>query len=374
MTINAAVLVEAVRQTLGQHSGPSDNSRLLRAIGDEPELAQFQDRFHFQVSSWARATHSGLAYWLLQRAQSADPETAVAGLLRYVTNETIAGTHVMALGGVQVDRVVVLSETMRLVPFAEIGQLTWASAILGMYESFHENYRPRAALTERVEFRKAIREPDSPMDFPPNIYLALEDARRCMTAVGPSCPVWLGNWTELDSWVPTYGAAAAIPNPFETGGFPRELSMADWEILSGLHKAWRNLSDGERKHLRVPLDRLNRALRNVPPVDTAIELGVAIDALFLAEREADRGEQTLTLRLRASRFLGTTVADRKRLARLFGALYRARSMAVHAGRLDDRIDGFDTRSLLADGGRLTSVALQRIIAEGEPDWTELLFS
>jgi hypothetical protein len=108
-------------------------------------------------------------------------------------------------------------------------------------------------------------------------------------------------------------------------------------------------------------------------VDAAIDLGVAIDSLFLSERAADRGEQTLTLRLRAARFLGHDPQSRRDLAKLFGTLYRVRSSAVHSGVIDPVIEHQATQALLARGYELTAWAIRKIILEGEPDWDALLY-
>jgi hypothetical protein len=108
-------------------------------------------------------------------------------------------------------------------------------------------------------------------------------------------------------------------------------------------------------------------------VDAAIDLGVAIDSLFLSEREADRGEQTLTLRLRAGRFLGHDLESRRDLAKLFGTLYHLRSAAVHTGVINPVSDHQDTQALLTKGYELTARAIRKIIREREPDWNALLY-
>lgn len=373
--MNEALLTTALTGSLAEPNAHADPRSPIRvALGAQPEMLEFQDQFHFQVSGWARATHQGLAGWLLDRARVTSAATAISDLARYLTTGRLTCTHVMVLGGVRTEGMVHIGPSIDLIPFAQIGTFFWAGRIAGMYKDFHANYQPTSAILQNAAYPKAVRPPDAQMDFPPNMYEELEDIRRCMTSIGPSCPVWLGTWTELDESIPKYGSGAAIPNPFETGGFPRNVREGDWTQLPPLYAAWSRLPVRQREHLRVPLDRLNRAQRNLPIVDVAIELGVAVDALFLAEREADRGEQTLTLRLRASRYLAQALEERRRLAKLFGVLYRARSMAVHAGRLDDDIGGVSTRQLLDQGCDLAATALRRIILEGPPDWTELLYT
>jgi hypothetical protein len=118
-------------------------------------------------------------------------------------------------------------------------------------------------------------------------------------------------------------------------------------------------------------------------VDSAIDLGIAIDALFLADKDADRGELGLTLRLRAAHFLaGKAQEDRKDISDLFSALYLLRNVAVHAGSVPDKIKSpaskpsriYETPMLLNEGYRLAGEAIRRIIREGEPDWRSIIFS
>lgn len=366
--------IEAALQGTAPHGSPSDDTELLTALAAQPELAEFDGQVHFLVSSWTVATRPRLAGWLRTRAVSTSASEAVADLRRYVGTTMLTGSHVMLLGGVSVPDPVVLTPDITLLPFSATNDLFWSGRVLNMYKDFHENYRPTAAIVERCAYPKAVQPPDGTLTFPDNTYRSIEDVRRCMTAIGPSSPVWLGSWTELDEWIPTFGKDAAIPNPFETGGFPRVVATPTWNDLPQVWTSWTALTEKKRAHLRVPLDRLNRALRNIPLVDAAIEIGIAADALFLGEREADRGEQTLTLKLRAARFLGANADERQQLGKLFGNLYKARSKAVHSGVLSDKTDGVDTAELLATGCNLVGTAVRRILAEGEPDWQALLYA
>jgi hypothetical protein len=108
-------------------------------------------------------------------------------------------------------------------------------------------------------------------------------------------------------------------------------------------------------------------------VDASIDLGVALESLLLSDREPDRGELGFTLRLRAARFLETDPARRRALARLVGAVYRARSTAVHTGQLPDRMDGHTTKALIAEGQLIAARAAQEIIRSGFPDWQAVVF-
>jgi hypothetical protein len=158
---------------------------------------------------------------------------------------------------------------------------------------------------------------------------------------------------------------------FNLEGFPRD-RHSDWSDLPQLIQNWLKLNERMHQRLRVPLRHLNRAQRRSDIVDAAIDFGVAIDSLFLAEREPDRGELGLTLRLRAARLLGSTLDERRSIAKYFSTAYGIRSSAVHAGVVSDKIEGMAARKFLTVGYQYSARAVQMLIEQGEPDWSQLL--
>ena len=62
-----------------------------------------------------------------------------------------------------------------------------------------------------------------------------------------------------------------------------------------------------------------------------IDLGVALESLFLPKNKTD--QLSLSLRLRAAWFLGDDKTDRKKLMKTFNKVYDWRSTGVHTGKL-----------------------------------------
>lgn len=96
-----------------------------------------------------------------------------------------------------------------------------------------------------------------------------------------------------------------------------------------IHNHFSNLATNIQKKLFVPLDRLNKAIRRTDIVDKAIELGIAMDAVFLEKEK----ELTYKLKLRAALLLGKNFLERKKIMGLFKILYDLRSKAVHDGHI-----------------------------------------
>ncbi len=116
------------------------------------------------------------------------------------------------------------------------------------------------------------------------------------------------------------------------------------------------------------MQRLNSAMRRKSAVDSAIDLGIALESIFLRDTTDDRSELTFKLRVRASRWLGATPEERGGLSALLRDLYAARSSAVHRGYVSDSIRGKPTHELLEEGHKLAAGALVRLIETGNPNW------
>jgi hypothetical protein len=133
---------------------------------------------------------------------------------------------------------------------------------------------------------------------------------------------------------------------------------------------WIDLAETRRMELRVPMQRLNSAMRRPSLVDSAIDLGIVLESIFLPD---GGGALTFRLRVRVARWLGSTPEERRRLSATVGDLYAVRSKAVHEGRVPDTIHQRTTRELLEEGYELTARALVALISKGDPDWDAVTY-
>ena len=90
-----------------------------------------------------------------------------------------------------------------------------------------------------------------------------------------------------------------------------------------------------RKALRIPFDRWVESKAGTNPVDKMIDLGIALEALYVPDSR--EGEITFKLAVRAAWFLGKDEADREKLLPQFKAIYKQRSNLVHGGELKDSV-------------------------------------
>ena len=87
------------------------------------------------------------------------------------------------------------------------------------------------------------------------------------------------------------------------------------------------------KTLRIPLDRLGRAGRELDFEDRAIDLGIALESLLLHDI-GDHGELSFRLSLRGAWLIGANDKERLEVQRTLKKLYDLRSQAVHNGFIE----------------------------------------
>jgi hypothetical protein len=154
----------------------------------------------------------------------------------------------------------------------------------------------------------------------------------------------------------------------------KALAPADLDRVRDLYLRFTGLPQNMRQHLRVPLGRLNRALRRIDVTNFAIELGIALEALLLNDLDDDRGELTFRLRTRGARLLGETFEERVLTSRILRDVYKLRSIAVHTGTIPADAVSTPIGEVLQSGCELAARAIERMMEGGSPDWERIMLS
>ena len=140
-----------------------------------------------------------------------------------------------------------------------------------------------------------------------------------------------------------------------------------------IYQARKSLRSDQAQKLNVPIDRWIKSKSDQPVVDTFIDLGIALESLYLST-DGNQPELNFRLRLRAAWFLEETVDGRRALMADLGKIYGLRSTAVHDGTLTR---GGDTDGLLATAQQITRRSILKVVnhilAFGKfPDWNRLV--
>ncbi|PVZ59281.1 hypothetical protein C9422_10075 [Pseudomonas sp. B1(2018)] len=152
----------------------------------------------------------------------------------------------------------------------------------------------------------------------------------------------------------------------------REATDEDLESFRNILSKYLALSDDRRSKLDVPLHRLREAARHHNPVDRAIDLGVALEALLLRD-QPDQTQLALQFRLRGSWLLGKDLDERKKIYKLLRDVYTYRSTAAHTGKLTSKIKEHEYAcGRLTEGLKLCADAIKAVINAGNINWEDLL--
>lgn len=371
----------------GRRTEPGAKAALVSALSGEGELNIFDQQALMILAPDGSAAGSGVSFemladWLISRGSQVGADQAVDELRRYVANQDFACMNVLAIAGLQTNIQLDVGDGIKLVPFSEVPESLWKAGLENIpsllplqnlaiaHSALTQEYRAPKYHTpidgDRIERSNRPSLPDLP---------DLLDACLLMTLVGPGAPVAIARWTVPDSAVPcTLIGGSGAQRLLEGTVGPMTSIEADEDVqrIQRLYEAYRRLSDNERNALRVPLGRLNSAARRSGPVDAAIDLGIALEALFLSDLD-ERTELTFRLRLRASRLLEQDVRRRQELSSFLTKFYKARSLAVHSGRLPDKVSSMKVSIIIERAAEVVRRSLEHMIFKGKPDWEEVQF-
>ena len=155
------------------------------------------------------------------------------------------------------------------------------------------------------------------------------------------------------------------------------LSNSDLKEAIRTHKALAELPQKTKDALRVPIDRWRKSTGQRDPADRVIDLGVALESLYLSDNDY-RNELRFRLALRASWHLGKDQSQRSSLMKEFRTIYDWRSRAVHTGSLESKRDQVASNPQSRDkfirrAQELCSESIKAIIKQGHlPYWDALV--
>jgi len=317
------------------------------------------------ATSATRWDFEDLAAWLISRGVKVGPEQTVVDLKRYVEAPLIPVARMLALDGLRVHGRGDLGQGIALISWNDVPETPATRIVEARFRDSFDGKHPSAALVQ--EMGRAKRHLSPGEEWTPWDEEKIRDALLCVGIVVPCSPIPLVSWLQFPEWAPTRGVGFTIGLPHLEGRRRNDgWSTEHGPVAADVFARFRALPSAQREALRVPLQRLASAMRAWSTVDSAIDLGIALEALLLAD--TDTSELTFKLRLRVSRYLEPAGAGRERFFDAVRDLYAIRSTAVHRGHLPDTFKARPTTEILEDGYRVVARALRRMIADGIPDW------
>ena len=198
---------------------------------------------------------------------------------------------------------------------------------------------------------------------------------QALSLAGDASIVCAANWTYIE---PTeifnvWGAYRGGSHTYFPGLAHRtgsvNVTQEDISEALAIYRGMQDLPPRVGTKLRVPIDRWIKSKADQSPVDTFIDLGIALESLYLQDI-GNQPELGFRLRLRAAWYLAGDQAGRRKIVKDLGGVYGLRSKAVHTGDIGSRRDFV---VLLERGQQLCRQSIVKVIRNGGfPDWNQLV--
>lgn len=342
---------------------------LLSTLKSQASLDIFNGKMHVIGNSATRMEIEDLAAWLLRRGGKICTKNAVSDLDHYIEADEIPCHHTFALTGLKVNHDCKFSGGITLLSWEDLPDSYHKTTIHKLLASSLGHKLPTAALIQKKVFPK-IHTSDNKYELPQLDESEIRDVILCIAASGPFSHETIVKWLDPPVWVPHMGVSSSIPNLGATN-LNDNWSSEHCDLARELFTIFKDMNEKQKNELRLPIERLMMAMRRLSKVDSAIDLGIALEALFLND-VSDQGELTFRLKIRVARYMENDLEQRKKVFRLVGDLYILRSKAVHSGIVPNT---FKSRKILHDGYSLAARAIRRIIKNGRPeDWSDVQLS
>jgi len=333
---------------------------LVSVMEADPDLEELHGEFLMLGAGGLGMKPRFMAPRLIGIAMDYGVDRAIASLQDYLRVREWPARYVTALRGVQCDQPTELAKGVKIIPYSSLDPKVETMAQVFKPEN------PHAALVQECSVKRT-RDPNLPdtVDVQTICDIAL-----VLVLVNHS-PVERGDsWNEFPP-----GAPLLLPDmrssPYRRTmqGVPLDpfsLGPEECEKAIKLCDSFLALQDKDKSWLRLVLTRLNHAMLELPPVEASINLGVALESLFLSDlNKRDRGEYRFRLSLRAAWFLGDGPSKRREIQRNTRKAYDLRSEAVHTGEIED----YGTaREILKEGFAIAAQAAEKVLRKGRPNW------
>lgn len=368
---------------------------VLNALAEIPEIAQTRSMlFNRGMSHHMIDTHQyGQA--IIARALTKGPSQAIDDLYAFLSPCASDCIEVCLLGGIEVTETTELLPGVFIAPPADVPESNLGELVATAQsdeDAFMFNMRAPANLREAPRIPKAALyrfasprprfspstdnvKPLSPEEVEELTFL--QRVATLLTIVGPSSPIVWRAYTELvDESLLKGHIGHAWSSAIEETRVSSTTVVTRDDLLAKrpTFEAYFTLPQERRAELDVPLHRLNEAIRHRSPVNRAIDLGIALEALFLSGK-TDPAQLGFQLRMRGAWLLGRTLEERREIVSQLKSIYQFRSNAVHTGVVANPKKPSDFKKvidMLDLGIALCADAIQAVILAKDFNWDDLV--
>ena len=159
-----------------------------------------------------------------------------------------------------------------------------------------------------------------------------------------------------------------------------EVGQSEIEKAIRLYEILVDPNSDVAKKLQIPIDRWIKSKTNKSAVDKIIDLGIALESLYLSGIDS-KTELRLRFSLHATWHLGKDKAHREELIKEFKTIYDWRSTVVHTGKLPEKGSGKkkkpypseEVKAFITNAQNRCRDSIIKILEDGKfPDWNNLM--
>ena len=355
--------------------------QLLRLI---PELKNLEQKTLRRISGGGSIRFFRVAISILERLSLGDkPEKIYEDLIDFVTRKKLPNFYLAGISGISLSKKLELTEKITIISPDDISpnmvrefvfRIDRFGKILG---ASHEPLRPQAALMIASD-QQVLFQNDDPI---PEQYGLSSDTIReiekkilfCITLASENAaPVFTAKTSWIDHPTSSYhgltgGSGGTSPGMQQTSrydDFDVELTHELFSLINGIHEQ-------DQRLLFLATERLRRSRLHEEPVNRALDLGVALEIIFLS-KAGNNQELSYRAAMHAAFFLGVELEERISIRDVVRLAYTARSKAVHTGQLKDE----KYISILPKADKLCRESIIKLIKNGgfPENWESVIFA
>ena len=354
---------------------------LLRSI---PELKDLENKTLRRISGGGSISFSRVAISILERLSLGDePEQIHDDLVNFVSRKSVTNFYLAGIAGISLPEKLQLTDQASIISADDIlpssarefvFRLDRVGRIVG---PSHEPLRPQAALMltndQPVLFPKKSRIPAKTILSMAAVRKLEQETLFCLTLASEHAAPVL---TAMTSWFDhpahsyhglTGGSGGTSPGEQQ----PSRYDKFDADLVCELFNSVVCLEGKDRTSLFLAVERLRRSRLHEEPVNCAIDLGIALEIIFLHDFSSTH-ELNFRAGIRAAFLLGTNEQERRLFRLIVRDAYGARSEAVHTGQLKTK----KYIEILPRADELCRNAAIKLVTNGgfPEDWESLVFA
>lgn len=376
-----------------------ESSKSLAQVLEKQDEFKKPKNLHFNHGSGSMVFQpEAAALFLCRQAEQVGPEAAVDSLIEIFAKTEADLLCVMVLRGVKCQKLIQLTETIRMVPLALLPP-SWrkddlkkssTDPVVGIGGTSAFNpFRSKPSDLERSFLITTINIQPVLFDYETigdressfvsinEAFTSLDEVRLCLTSIGNCSPLEEYRWKQFEDELleNVAGASAGISySPIEIVPFRlRKPEPIQEEKASPIIKSYFQLTGIFRSQITRALDRLNQAMRRSTVGDRAVELSIALESLLLSE---EKGDNQFKVSLRSAIVFSHDLDKRIQCRKVIKEMYGLRSELVHKGIDNNSVP--EKMEVIEQAITFTSTIIKNLIQNGKlpqsDEWSKLELS